>query len=119
METNPIEIMALLHGALLRIKAIPREQRAGDRGICRMLVQELRCSDRAKVAAVEHMSGVLFERWPNGTGSAGFPVPAPDPQEAWAGTAFYRAQGNGTIWQGEYGDKRCELLEWLIEQTKV
>ena len=119
MATNPIAIMALLHGGLLRVKAIPPELRPGDRGICRMLDQELRCPDREHVVAVDRMLARLFERWPNGTGSAGFPVPAPDPQEAWAGTAFYRAQGNGTIWQGEYGDKRCELLDWLIEQTKV
>ena len=72
--------------------------------------------------------------WPEGTGCSSWPVPAPsgyEPQDTWwynislesdhvteemalAEDCFYHCQGR--FWQGEYGESRMRLLDWLIKE---
>ena len=63
--------------------------------------------------------GILFSRiwvnWPKFSGSIRYPVPSPNgrpPSEE-----YYWAQG-GTMWEGEYGKLRLELLDFLIEELE-
>lgn len=70
----------------------------------------------------------LMQRWPEGTGSSGFPVPA-DPRysielslgtesgafQQWQDSMFGNRQG--VFWSGTYGARRMALLDWLIRET--
>jgi len=55
----------------------------------------------------------IMSSWPNGTGSSAYPVP--DPAAGNACEAYCEAHEKGTLWVGEYGDKRKELLKFVIE----
>lgn len=113
------ELKTALHAALLRLKETPREQRHVRMGICLMVAEfidkEWLCY--GKGVRLDHMLCSLFKQWPDGTRCPGYPVPSTT-AGIWEGDAYYRSQERGALWQGEYGDKRCALLNWLIEQTK-
>lgn len=53
----------------------------------------------------------MFLTWEHFSGDTGYPVPheGKTPEDAYYGTEY--------MWVGEYGDKRKELLAYLIEQT--
>lgn len=119
MAVDPIKFA--LHKALVKVQEIPREQRPGDMGICLMVGENVDRTEHWTIESgvrLDHMLSSLFKRWPDGTHCPGYPVPSAI-EGVWEGDAYYRAQERRALWQGEYGDKRCELLEWLIEQTKV
>lgn len=59
----------------------------------------------------------LFTAWPKSTGDTAFPVPSPDPERNRL-TMYTYASAQGTIWTGEYGALRMELLEWMIAQLE-
>ena len=74
-----------------------------------------------------------FKKWPEYSGDDAFPVPGPNPKEhpeayrkdcfyyrhaRYAEAAFIQALAQKSMWIGAYGQKRLELLDWLIEQTK-
>lgn len=117
MAADPIK--AALHAALVRVKAVEREQRPGSCGICLMVNETVDKRGQSADFGVrlDHMLSSLFKQWPDGTHCLGYPVPSPI-EGVWEGDAYYRAQERGALWKGEYGDSRCALLDWLIEQTK-
>lgn len=53
----------------------------------------------------------LAQGWPKHSGARFFPVPMPsfDPAEAYTYL---------TLWVGEYGARRMELVNWCIEQLE-
>ncbi|ASD52144.1 hypothetical protein KNT64_gp192 [Pseudomonas phage PspYZU05] len=62
-----------------------------------------------KLFAVEN-----FDKWPKFNGNHSFPVPAPSGVTSSEVDAFYRL----SRWEGEYGDLRLELLNFLIGELK-
>ena len=55
-----------------------------------------------------------IRKWPKYSGNSTYPVPCPkggDPQLAWS--SHYP-----NLWQGEYGDLRRELLDFLINELE-
>jgi len=61
--------------------------------------------------------GALFEAWPKRSGSLTYPVPSADSLTC-ACRAFLDAEETGTLWQGEYGKLRMELLDFCIAQLE-
>lgn len=55
--------------------------------------------------------------WPKFSGSLMYPVPSNgnDPSTAFNNNIFCRK----SMWEGEYGQNRMELLDWLIEQLEA
>lgn len=51
----------------------------------------------------------LMLKWPEHSGNSGYPVEGYD--------AYVAASKNLTVWDGENGQKRRRLLNWLIEET--
>lgn len=55
-----------------------------------------------------------FGDWPKRSGNASFPVPSPCGKPI---AAFYRCFEDKTMWAGEYGDNRKELLAYLLKRA--
>ncbi len=53
----------------------------------------------------------LFRLWPKYSGSIDYPIPG-------SYQAFWFAQKYGSMWSGEYGKLRKELLNFMIEQLE-
>lgn len=104
--------MSKLHDALVVIKNNPdqRKDRAYN-AICGNL----------KLLGVDVYDSKEFDdlvrSWPKFSGNTSFPVPPVNPGET-AETEFWNAFNRETMWQGEYGALRMELLDYLIEVTK-
>lgn len=56
----------------------------------------------------------MFQAWPQYSGNPCYPVPSPDGPV----TAYSSANLRGTLWQGEYGRLRVDLLKWLIQELE-
>lgn len=101
-----------LHEALVAIKNNPdRRNERGYNGICGNL----------KLLGVDVYDSKEFEElvlsWPKFSGDVEYPVPPANPDET-ADTEFWHAFNRTTMWEGEYGALRMELLDYLIEVTK-
>ena len=57
----------------------------------------------------------LFRTWPEGSGSAHYPVPRPDGATDYGGIIFYQLYGFEGRWTGKYGESRRRLLDWMIQ----
>lgn len=101
-----------LHDALVAVKNSPEKRNDRSyRGICGML----------KLFNVDVYCSLDFDNlcrnWPKFSGNLNYPVPPANPGET-AETEFWNAFNLETMWQGEYGALRMELLDYLIEVTK-
>lgn len=106
------DVRKLVHAALTWIDSLELWQRE-NQGICG-LVDDY-CVTNAGLEAyfdsgihkeVEELLQSLFKEWPKYYGSRAFPIPGG------AGDYFGLRR-----WEGEYGELREELLQFLIEQT--
>lgn len=65
----------------------------------------------------------LFRHWPEFSGRVCFPIMAPKERRAFDPTdidryAYLRASKYRTMWQGEYGEARYRLLNYMIEELQ-
>lgn len=86
-----------LLAALYRVKFTAFKRR----GICGELSYAIRKKELKR----------LFALWPKFSGCAVYPVPG-------SGVAFSRAVSSKSLWSGEYGRLRKELLNFMIEQLE-
>lgn len=90
-----------------------------DEGICGY-VEEYANADgeceqeEAYQAFWEDTRRVFFQTWPDRSGDLVFPVSIADGRSP--KDQFQDAVGNGTIWDGEYGESRKGLLLYLVEE---
>ena len=107
----------LLHAALLDVRLEVEEGDGAPLGICALVESALPgiTDDPWDYRAVMRHMRVLFQEWPEFSGSADYPVPASgeflDPMGAFVGTMAMWDTGT------EYGRARHRLLRFLIDQT--
>ena len=103
----------ILHRALLEVeKSVKTSQPAT--GICDLISSALLKQDYLAAVKLRKELHNLMRKWPEYSGDAIFPVPAPDggcPE-----TCYLKAK---TLWGfDDYGRARRRLLVWLIEKTQ-
>lgn len=57
--------------------------------------------------------GALFRSWPKFSGNVVYPVPGVDSMTPSEAFVYIR-----DVWEGEYGDLRCELLDHCIAELE-
>ena len=63
--------------------------------------------------------GTLMELWPEASNDKLYPVPNPRrPLKSSPYRTFSYHCDRGTLWAGEYGEKRKELVAWMLEQLR-
>ena len=105
-------LLNLLKVVRLNVKAELEVGEVVNQAICARLI-DLGVEDDQKARLYE-----LFALWPKYSGGAIFPVPSPDSERNHFGIYVY-ASRKGTLWTGEYGALRMELLEWLIHTLET
>ena len=101
-----------LHLALLEVqKAVESNQPS--KGICDLLSKALLSKDYNLAVELSKELRNLMRKWPEYSGDALFPVPAPD--GSCPETCYVRARN---LWGfDDYGRARRRLLAWLIAET--
>ena len=79
-------------------------------GICREFYRHCRDRDDDTIDCNEELWR-LFALWPKFSGRLVYPIPG-------AGATYWAAQAHRTMWSGEYGNLRKELLNFMIEQLE-
>lgn len=106
------ELELLLLEALYSIKAEPGYRTCGICDNVECLLDELDEDDERKVNRILRD---LFVSWPKFSGDIIYPIKAPGYQ---TGEASYLSEENHNKWEGEYGNLRKELLDFLINSLK-
>lgn len=103
---------AELHLALLEVqKAVESNQPST--GLCDLFTKALLSKDYELAVELSKELRNLMRKWPEYSGDAVFPVPAPD--DSCPETCYVRAK---TLWGfDDYGRARRRLLAWLIAET--
>ena len=105
----------ILHRALLEVqKAVKTSQPAT--GICDIVSKSLLNLDPDTSLKVRIKLDGLMRKWPEYSGDAIFPVPAPE--DGCPETCYLRASPAEMWGYGDYGRARRRLLVWLIEKTQ-
>lgn len=121
-----LEILDLLHndkpkrGAYERVQALEYQLHRllmsvvitdTSHGICNSVINQRRNTPvSCGPHAVEAWMGCLFEKWPKFSGNHVFPIGASQ--------SYGKHQSEGTLWEGEQGELRRELLEFMKQQSK-
>lgn len=102
------------HNLILLKQALEKVQHDGSspKGICTQIAEQIR--DEMPLLDILIYNWLLqtFMKWPNHSWRASFPVPHPTLD---AMTAFCQEPR----WEGEYGDNRRQLLNFLKEQVEL
>lgn len=64
-----------------------------------------------------HQLEGLWRKWPKYSGDPLYPVPGTGVNKDSCNRAYREAYLNGSMWTGDYGALRLELLHYLIEAT--
>ena len=101
-----------LHSALLEVQKTVESNQAST-GICDLFTKALLSKDYDLRVELAKELRNLMRKWPEYSGDAVFPVPAPD--GSCPETYYVRAK---TLWGfDDYGRARRRLLTWLIAET--
>lgn len=105
--------IAAIEELVLRLEKV-REERPGGLGVCGALAYIHPWSRTPPNNVWVDTRQSLFRKWPLFSGNLDYPVPAAGhPMDA-----FDDATGDGTMWEGEYGTLRLELLDFLISEYR-
>lgn len=103
---------AELHSALLEVQKVVKSNQPST-GICDLFTEALLSKDSDLIVKLSKELRNLMRQWPEYSGDAVFPVPAPD--GSCPETCYARARN---LWGfDDYGRARRRLLTWLIETT--
>lgn len=74
--------------------------------------------DALAMGTIEIMEKLML-LWPESSGDPLYPVPNPRrPLKSSPYRTFNYHCGRGTLWVGKYGEKRKELVTWMLEQLR-
>lgn len=105
--------VAALEELVLRLERV-REERPASLGICAALIYMHPWTGTGHASVWHGTKHALFRKWPLFSGSVTCPVPSGgSPYDA-----FFRAADAGTMWEGEYGALRLDLLDSLIAEYR-
>ena len=87
-------------------------------GICANVEDYIYSEYKEDPSDVAKTIGEMAQKWPKWSGSLNYPVPVPEKLVKSNVHTSYWAFGFLPKWQGEYGQLRMELLDFLIEELE-
>lgn len=109
-----LDVIECLRKSLIKLKSIHIQQTNPESGICYILQEIISNSEFPEYSLT--MGGFLIEHcfysWEHFSGHTAYPVPHPTqlPKDA-----FKQAAVHETMWEGEYGELRKNLLNHCIK----
>jgi hypothetical protein len=104
-----------LHEALKRVLVEIENGHSRAYGICYWVTEYMELPSIEDHVHFFSSINAIFLRWGFFSGILGFPVPAPDGSDPFE--IYFNSPDS--MYTGPYGEKRIELLKFMIEETKT